>query len=942
MNTMASSSYYKDLGEFLSKHNIANNNNTNLNDDKNENEKTVTHTRIPSKELNIYGGKYHIPQEELSVFFKLYYEDIFVRNKKEYLTEKQLSDNGPILVDFDFRYDYAVNERQHSVEHIQDVTQLYLDTLKEFFVFEENKPFPIFVMEKPHVNRDKDKEITKDGIHMIIGIQMDHIMQMMLRDKIMEKIPEIWELPLTNTWDKVLDDGISKGCVNWQMYGSQKPGYECYKLTYYTIATIDRTDNEFMTVPQNVKTFDLSQNLFQLSAQYPNHPKFEINPNILEEYNRRKNSSVRRSSPKSRPNLVLVEEDEDEAIISIQQIKDEATLKKAVEQLLKSLKTTEYFVRETHEYTQILPAKYYEPGSHLLNRLVAFALKHTDERLFLSWVMLRSKACDFDYGTIPSLYAEWKNFTNKHNGVTKRSIMYFARQDVPDEYEKVKKSTIDYYIEETILTTTEFDFAMVLFHMFKDKYVCSSIINKRWYVFKNHRWEFDEGNTLRLAISRDMHSIYQEKTDKCIAALGKCEQGDQNQLKLQSKIKRLSELSIKLKKTNDKNNIMKEAMELFYDREFIKHMDSNKYLLCFTNGVIDFKEKIFRQGFPQDYITKTTGIPYIELDQEKDKNTMDQITTFFQQLFPSQTLNHYMWDHLASCLIGMKKEHAFNIYRGSGSNGKSILTELMSLTLGEYKGTVPITLVTEKRNSIGGTSSEVIQLKGVRYAVMQEPSSEAVINEGVMKELTGGDPIQARALYCDSEIFEPQFSLVVCTNALFEIKSNDDGTWRRLKLVDFVAKFVSEGEQHTDDTKHVFPKDKSLKEKLPKWAPVFASMLVQRAFDTNGEVLDCEEVVEASRKYRQNQDLITGYINERIVKCVGKKLGKQKLHQDFKDWFVGIYGNRKIPKLTQLDEAVMKKFGNPVAPNKNSIAVWHNISVIDENNNEDALDELNE
>jgi P4 family phage/plasmid primase-like protien len=368
-------------------------------------------------------------------------------------------------------------------------------------------------------------------------------------------------------------------------------------------------------------------------------------------------------------------------------------------------------------------------------------------------------------------------------------------------------------------------------------------------------------------------------------------------------------------------------------------MDANKYLLCFTNGVIDFKEKIFRQGFPQDYITKTTGIPYIELDQEKDKNTMDQITTFFHQLFPSVTLNHYMWDHLASCLIGMKKEHAFNIYRGSGSNGKSILTELMSLTLGEYKGTVPITLVTEKRNSIGGTSSEVIQLKGVRYAVMQEPSSEAVINEGVMKELTGGDPIQARALYCDSEIFEPQFSLVVCTNALFEIKSNDDGTWRRLKLVDFVAKFVSEGEEHTDDTKHVFPKDKSLKEKLPKWAPVFASMLVKRAFETNGEVLDCEEVVEASRKYRQNQDLITGYINERIVKCEGKKLGKQEIHDDFRIWFTGTYGNRKMPKLTQLDEAMIKKFGNRISSGKNKLDKWCNITIKIEDENENVMDD---
>jgi len=930
MNGMSTSSYYKDLSEFLTKHSISANSTET---------KEVTHTRIGSKELNIYGGKFHIPKEELQQFFKLYYEDIFIRNRKEYLTEKQLTEIGPLLVDFDFRYTYDVTTRQHSIDHIQDIIQLYLDELKEIFVFEENVSFPIFVMEKPHVNRDASKQITKDGIHMIIGIQMDHSLQILLRKKILSKIGTIWELPLTNDWDSVLDEGISKGCVNWQIYGSQKPGNEAYRLTYYTIASIDLTDHEFMTVPQNIKEFDLSANLFQLSAQYSEHPKFPIHPKIMEEYNKLISSgNFKKSKPRLKPNLILKDDDDDDnEEICLSDITNADMLNRAISNIFKTLKPSEYYVKEIHEYTQILPEKFYRPGSHLLNRQVAFALKHTDDRLFLSWVMFRSKAADFNYDSIPSLFSEWKKFSNgRQDGITKRSIMYWARQDAFDDYEKVKKTTIDYFIEETIKSDTEYDFAMVLFQMYKDKYVCSSIINKRWYTFKNHRWELDEGYSLRLSISKDMHTIYQDKIDNCLTELQNYEPGDEKQIRLQSKIKTLLELSLRLKRTNDKNNIMREAMELFYDREFIKNMDSNKYLLCFTNGIIDFKNKTFRSGYPQDYISKTTGVPYVEYDEENCKEISEQILTFMEQLFPSQGLNRYMWDHLASCLIGIKKEHAFNIYRGSGSNGKSILTDLMTQALGEYKGTVPITLVTEKRNGIGGTSSEVIQLKGIRYAVMQEPTKDSVINEGVMKELTGGDPIQARALYCDSEIFEPQFSLVVCTNALFEIKSNDDGTWRRLKLVDFKSKFISEGEEHTDDTPHVFPKDKGLKEKLPKWAPVFVSMLVKRAFETNGEVIDCEEVVGASKKYRENQDNITGFINEKIARITGKTVGKQSLHAEFKEWFQGTYGNRKMPKLTELDEAMNKKFGLRNLKNK-----WINV-MIKREDLQDEVDELND
>ena len=925
MKTMISSlntntSHYNDLQEFLTKHS---------NSKTSGNQKTITHTRIGSQDLNIYPGAYSIEKDEMKIFRKLYYEHIFVKNRKEYLTEKQLNSNGPIAIDFDFRYAYNVTERIHTTEHIQDMVALYLEELKEIFVFEENKSFPIFIMEKPNVNRVVEKQITKDGIHMIIGIQMDHILQIILREKIISQIGDVWELPLTNTWEDVLDVGISKGCTNWQMYGSQKPGHEAYKLTYYLTAELNKEDNNWITTAKSIKDLDLSINLDLLSVQYDNHIKFEINPKIKEEYSKRLESNskkVKKSELKTKINLVMDEQLED--TIELSDITNYDTLKKGVDYIMSKLKTNEQFIKETHEYTQILPEKYYQSGSHLINRKVAFALKHTDERLFLSWVMLRSKASDFDYNTIPNLYNEWKkHFHKTQDGVTRASIMYWAKQDAYSEYEKVKKGTINQYIEDTIFEAGDWDYAMVLYHLFKDKYVCSSITNKKWYVFNKHRWEKDEGQRLRMAISKDLFELYSEKQNQYLSESQLNSENGENE-KIQRKIKRIAEICIKLKKTNDKNNIMREAMEIFFDKDFSKNIDSNPYLMCFTNGVFDFKTKEFRDGYPQDYITKTTNIHYTKFNPTTNLEIVNEITQFMEQLFPLPDLCRYMWDHLGSVLIGIKKEHAFNIYRGSGSNGKSILTDLMSQCLGDYKGTVPITLVTDKRSSIGGATPEIMQLKGVRYAVMQEPSKDAIMNEGIMKELTGGDPLLGRALYSDSEIFIPQFSLVVCTNALFEMKTNDDGTWRRMKLVDFLSKFISEGETHTDDTKYVFLKNKSLKENLPKWAPIFMSMLIKRVCETNGEVNDCFEVISASQKYRQSQDAITGFIRERIIKVDKNSYGvsKTSLNNVFKDWFQMNFGNRKAPKFSELLDGITKQFG----PKHLKTNKWYNIQIKEE------------
>jgi len=900
---MTSSSRFKDLQEFLAKHN-AKNENGNLG---------LTHTRIPSKELNIYGGSYIIPKEELETYWKLYYNHVFVNYKKEYLTEKQL-EIGPILVDMDFRYDYNVTSRQHTRSHIQDILILYLEELKGIFKFEADKSFDIYIMEKRNVNRLEDKSLTKDGIHMIIAIQMDHTMQMILREKILEKIGDIWDFPLINTWDAVLDEGISKGTTNWQMFGSRKPGNECYELTEHWTMTYDTTDGEFSMGERNVKEFNLEKNFQLLSAQYDAHPKFEFLEDIMPEYNKRlstKPNKMHKPASKTKIHLLCEEDDED---IPIDKITNEDILRKSIDKIMNNLGPNEYFIKETHEYTQILPEKYYQPGSHLLNRLVAFALKDTDDRLFLSWIMLRSKGSDFDYAEIPERYKEWKRSFNKSTkeGVTRKSILYWAKQEAPEEFLKIRNSSRDHFLNETISSPTDWDYAMLLYEMLKDRYVCPSIINKTWYMFKGHRWVIDKGETLRSIISRDMYNLYQYKMENIRKEQENYGHDDPRHEEVRKILKVIADVSVRLKNTATKNNIIREAMVLFYDKHFLEKMDANKYLMGFKNGVLDFKNKEFRNGYPQDYITKSTNINYDQFDPEIHGEISKQVLVFMEQLFPNPSLNKYMWNHLASCLIGGNKNQTFNVYRGSGSNGKSILTTLMSMSFGEYKATVPVTLVTEKRNGIGGTSSEVMQLKGVRYAVMQEPTKDqGRLNEGVMKELTGGDPIQARALYCETETFVPQFKLVVCTNNLFEVNSTEDGTWRRFRICDFVSKFKDENEVVQDNTPYIFPKDKDLEEKLPNWVNVFMAMLVKLAYENQGNVEDCPEVMAARDKYRQGQDLVAAFIAENIEQTGNKedKIKKKEICQQFKDWCNTAHYGRKMPKGSELCDYLDTKYG---------------------------------
>ena len=946
---------------------------------------SFTHTRIPSIEHGVTGGTFCIPPEQLPEFWTKYSKHVITNRRHEYLTEKQLQGAGPILVDLDFRYGSHIDARQHTKDDIENIVALYMNEISKLLNIEDGvkKEISVFVFEKPNVNTD-DEKYTKDGIHLIIGIHADRVIQHMLRNSILKKIPDVLKhLPLKNSWEDILDDNISRiqNPVGWQLYGSRKPGHEAYELKWqfnFVYVKNDNTDeydedggdedggdggsdNEDTSGeksehiweynPKNVSFFDYSKNFNLLSAQFDGHPRFENRECIQREYDEIKSNKVRKptlaKSGGVRRRATNTNNGDIFDITNREQLTDE------IEKLFGNLESREHFIKETSEYAMCLPEKYYNQYDLWIR--VGWALRNTSDKLFLSWILFSSQSEKFSYDKIREFYEKWLTFSMENeDGLTRRSIIYWAQHDAKDRYNQVYKKTIDYYVDITLSNdlvningkpeTTMVDLAVVLFNMFKNQFVCANFGDNTWYEFENNRWvECDSGIALKQMISSEMYNVYisrigsmggalgtgnSKKANKQIIAAAAAassstgnasttdESGKPNQFQ-----HRISDICIKLKQTGIKTNIMKEAQELFYDKKFSQSIDTKTHLLCCNNCVIDFKEKRARQGQPDDYITKSTNIDYFALDHKKHGKVIAEINDFIAKLYPEEDIRNYMWEHLASCLIGINYPQTFNIYTGCGSNGKSKLVELMSVTLGEYKAVVPISLITSKRASIGGTSSEIAQLVGIRYAVMQEPSKGMRLEEGPMKEITGGDPIQGRALFKNMITFQPQFKLVVCTNTLFDIKANDEGTWRRIRKVDHKAIFCETPRDDDPDKPYQYLIDKRLDEKFKTWAPVFLAMLVDKAFQTGGMVKDTPAVLASSESYRNSQDYINEFVRDKIRKVDGHYVKKTEMYESFKVWYIEHY-DRNVPRGNEIYEVFDKKYG------KYTTKGWKNISII--------------
>ena len=221
---------------------------------------------------------------------------------------------------------------------------------------------------------------------------------------------------------------------------------------------------------------------------------------------------------------------------------------------------------------------------------------------------------------------------------------------------------------------------------------------------------------------------------------------------------------------------------------------------------------------------------------------------------------------------------------------------------------------------------------------MQEPSKGDKINEGIMKEITGGDPIQARALFKESVTFIPQFKLVVCTNVLFDIATNDDGTWRRIRLCDFMSKFndcpyENEDKFPRSNFPYQFKVDRKIDEKFNTWAPVFASLLVDLAFKTQGHVKDAQIVLAVSDKYREGQDYLTEFAKEKIVRKRDGKIKKTEILEEFKNWYIMHYGRNNIPNGKEITDYMDKQYG------KCNRGKWFNVEInYDDDNSDDEGD----
>jgi putative DNA primase/helicase len=158
---------------------------------------------------------------------------------------------------------------------------------------------------------------------------------------------------------------------------------------------------------------------------------------------------------------------------------------------------------------------------------------------------------------------------------------------------------------------------------------------------------------------------------------------------------------------------------------------------------------------------------------------------FFARIQPDPAMRSFILRHFAVGMTG-QTEQALAFFHGHGANGKSVLLDLMARIFGTYAAVAKIESLTGTGRRGGGEATpDLMPLVGARMARAAEPDQGVPWQEGLIKDLTGGEPMMVRSLHENFVEFRPIFTLTISGNHKPDIRGVDDGIWRRMMLVPF-------------------------------------------------------------------------------------------------------------------------------------------------------------
>jgi len=860
-------------------------------------EDQVWHTHVSMVQPR---GKFKFNREQLERFWANYCVELI--NKQEFIFGIAEKPNRylPVLVDVDLKIietdDFSINSENHlySSNQLKQVVTIYQKILKDILETYDEKDLDCVVLEKPiyYITTGESRYI-KNGFHLhfpnIFLSKEDQSVHLNSRVRLEMTKQKVFSSLGIEDSSSVIDGSVCN--VPWLLYGSRKSEdsnpYLLTKIYNHSLDVISLSDafKDYEIFNDNEEPIKIKDNIQYYLPRILSIIPYGRHINNLKDGLELINTN---SINNSRKNV-------SKRVYNQTSVSSEQNLKVATE----LIEMVGYHrADDRNEWMNI--------GWILYN------IGDSTEEAFNLWLDFSRRSEKFD--ELACVY-QWERMTKKDKTIG--SLKYLAKLDSPDRYDEFVQKQIDPLLKSS-LNGSHNDVANVLWAYFGDEYRCASITSKCWYQFRSdeHKWEeIEEGVFLREQISKKLVKDYVKMASSLMEDFGN-EMDQAKQASLKVKLSQINKIICNMKSAPFKNNVMREASEVFYDRKFKNKLDQNPFLIAFKNGVYDLKANLFRPGSQDDYISKTIPINYREFTHAD--TAVSDVKSFLEKIFPDSSIRNYFMDVYSDIFVGGNTQKKVYMWTGDGDNGKSIAQNFFEMMLGELAIKFNTQYFTGKKTSTGSANPELSRAAPpIRHVTMEEPDADEQLNIGELKKLSGGDSYWARDLFEKGsntrEVF-PMFTLTFICNKLPKLKYSDQATWNRIRVIPFESTFVDSSEicptTYDEQLRQKrFPMDRDFKCKIPDMIEAFAWYLLQWRSKITVRT-EPEKVKEATAIYRRQNDIYRQFIEECIMENNHSSISLTEMYAHFKEWFKESFPNISLPIKNEVKEYFERLWGD--------------------------------
>jgi putative DNA primase/helicase len=278
-------------------------------------------------------------------------------------------------------------------------------------------------------------------------------------------------------------------------------------------------------------------------------------------------------------------------------------------------------------------------------------------------------------------------------------------------------------------------------------------------------------------------------------------------------------------------------------------LDTDPWLFNVRNGTIDLRTGELKDHDLRDLITTVSDIEYEPAAKCPVWNK-----------FLATAMGHSidMVDYLQRVvgyeMTGLVREQCLFFHHGLGSNGKSTFRGTVQSVFGEYACTASRELVIQLPNGSKPHPAEIARLYKKRFVGCAEIDENDSVDEGKVKDLTGADIIACRRMSENWWDLVPTHKLDLFGNHRPQIRNNDHGMWRRIRLIPWLNT-ISEAD-----------KDQDLPAKLKAEASGVLAWAVNGclAWQKIG-LKEPHEVTTAIASYRSDSDVLGAFLKDNVI-----------------------------------------------------------------------------